>query len=526
MKDDKVQAENGSVHHDANCATGDFTNEITGAISQELSGTLPPLPRHELVTHVPDGGHPFVKVVPNVACSLDSLAGRELGSTLLLRELGRGGMGAVFEGFQSALGRKVAVKVLLPELVQDDMAVGRFRREAMAIAKLRSPHVVQIFDTGVTSDNVLYIVMEYLDGQTLAALLKQRGRLDVGEALYLMLQAAQGLQAAHQAGLVHRDIKPSNLMFNKQDLLCLTDFGLARTYQSGESFIQSITRNQAVMGTPAYMSPEQIKMQTLDGRSDIYSLGIVLFELLVGQLPFQSDDCMQLLVEHLQKPCPDPREFYPSIPAPVAELLRLMVAKEPNDRISDSATLCQVLIDILQGLPGARNRWAESHQRNTPAYGVAWKRITTPSSSSLPSTSSQKPALGSSPSLVEKEATMELDNAVLATRILKLTKDELAVHIGPIAGVLLKQEIRNMGLSRHQFPLHQLDGLSSRLASHINEEQRSVFLTKVRSFVRSAQQSEEEAVPSRSQEASHQSDSPSTQMRDTISGQPTIILED
>jgi serine/threonine protein kinase/CheY-like chemotaxis protein len=256
-----------------------------------------------------------------------TLIGKQVGSAIIKYEIGRGGMGAVFLGNQENLNREVAVKLLLPELVGDDAAIERFQREALAIAKLKSPHIVQIFDFGEFERNALYIIMEYLPGQTVEQYLKRNGSFPLEKAISVVIQVAVGLQAAHDAGLIHRDIKPSNLIMNNKGHVTITDFGLVRPQKKLKQ-----TQTGVLMGTPHYMPPELASETPLDARSDIYSLGMVFYHIIAGHPPFLSNNPMEILMKHLNEPLPDIRKEIPDFPRELYDILERMTAKDPNER--------------------------------------------------------------------------------------------------------------------------------------------------------------------------------------------------
>lgn len=268
--------------------------------------------------------------------TLQRFIGRRMGSALIEKEIGRGAMGAVFSARQVALERRVAIKVMLPALMGDDMAAQRFRREALAIARLKDNHIVQVFEAGFAEDGVFFIVMEFLEGETLDDLLEKRGALPVKEAVGLVKQVCRGLATAHDAGLTHRDIKPSNLMISPDGRITITDFGLVRD----TSQIRQ-TKTNAILGTPAYLAPEQASSSEPDQRTDIYSLGIVLFELLTGHLPFTSDNMVEVLVMHLREPLPDPRRFVADIPEALVQIMNRMTDKNPALRYNNCHELLQ-----------------------------------------------------------------------------------------------------------------------------------------------------------------------------------------
>lgn len=256
-----------------------------------------------------------------------SFVGKKIGNSTIINEIGRGGMGAVFLGHQDNLDRKVAVKLLLPEMVGDPTAVERFQREALAIARLKSPHIVQVYDFGELENHAFYITMEYIPGQTVDYILRHKGRFPLAKALSVVTQVATGLTAAHDAGLIHRDIKPSNLIMDNKGHVTITDFGLVRPQKKAQQ-----TQSGMIVGTPHYLPPEQTSDAPLDSRSDIYALGIVFYHLIVGHPPFISNNPMEILMKHLSEPLPDPRKAVPSVPKEVVDVLERMTAKDPAQR--------------------------------------------------------------------------------------------------------------------------------------------------------------------------------------------------
>ncbi|MCK4761161.1 MAG: protein kinase [Candidatus Aminicenantes bacterium] len=278
---------------------------------------------------------------------LASLPGRKIGSITVREEIARGGMGAVFLGYQESLERKVAVKLLLPDMVGDPYAAQRFRREAAAAARLKSPHIVQIFDFGEIDHNVFYICMEYLEGDILEVYREKQGKVPLEKAVSIISQVSAGLLAAHDAGLVHRDIKPSNLVINARDHVTITDFGLVR----GQVKIE-LTRSDMIVGSPQYMSPEQAAGDRLDARSDIYSLGIIFYRLVAGELPFSGDNPIKIVLQHMKEPMPDLKKIVPSIPDRAVEIIERMTRKKPADRYDNCRELLSD-VDALKNLPDA-----------------------------------------------------------------------------------------------------------------------------------------------------------------------------
>ena len=250
-----------------------------------------------------------------------------LGPYQILAKIGAGGMGVVYKGWHDRLGRHVAIKTLWPHYARDAEARARFVREARAAAALSHPNVTQIYDIGEQGGEV-YFAMELLEGQSLQDLIAERRRLPPAEAIGLTRQAAAGLKAAADRGIIHRDIKPSNLVLSRDGVLKITDFGLAKS-AGGDN---SLTASGQMLGTPNYMAPEQAQRGTTDHRSDIYALGATLYEMVGGQPPFQGPTAMSVVMKHVSEPVPSPRQLNPGVPAPLAGLIQRMLAKRPEGR--------------------------------------------------------------------------------------------------------------------------------------------------------------------------------------------------
>ncbi len=295
---------------------------------------------------------------PQPVSFLSSLPGKLIGSTVIRKEIARGGMGAVFLGYQEALARQVAVKVLLPGMLEDPTAIERFKREARAAAQLKNPHIVQVFDFGPLPNHGFYITMEYLPGQTIEYYLKRNGRFPIEKAVSTINQTARGLLAAHEAQLIHRDIKPSNLVMSNTGHVTITDFGLVRPQKK----IQQ-TQTGMVVGTPHYLAPEQASGTPLDLRTDIYSLGIVFYQLVTGEVPFTAATPMQLLMKHLNEPLPDPRQKLPDIPAKLAAIIQRMTSKDPDSRYLS----CRELLWELEAFSNAPGQTVSSPPSGDPA---------------------------------------------------------------------------------------------------------------------------------------------------------------
>ena len=272
--------------------------------------------------------------------------GFELGA-----RLGEGGFGVVYRARDVRLRRDVAVKLLRRELVSTAGFVERFEREAQALAALRHPNIVPVYSIG-DKDDLIFLVMPFVAGITLTDYLRERGRLSLDEAAHILRSVGGALSAAHAVGLVHRDIKPDNIMLEGPNRLpLLMDFGIAKTGQTGGGAGgMGLTATGMVMGTPFYMSPEQATADpSVDTRSDIYSLGVLAYQLFTGELPFNGDSVYAVLSQHLMTPVPEARTLRPEIPAPVSAALRRAMAKKPAERFQR----VEEFIGALEGRGGA-----------------------------------------------------------------------------------------------------------------------------------------------------------------------------
>jgi beta-lactam-binding protein with PASTA domain/tRNA A-37 threonylcarbamoyl transferase component Bud32 len=256
----------------------------------------------------------------------------------LLDELGRGGMATVHRAHDRVLDRHVAIKLLHADLADDSAFLDRFRREARAAAGIAHANVVMVYDWGETDDGT-FMVLELIEGLTLRDVLRLRGRVSPGEALSLLGPAAVGLAAAHGKGLVHRDVKPENLLLADQGVVKVTDFGLARAAASSTRTFGA----EVLVGSPHYLSPEAVEGDVLDARSDVYSLGIVLFECLTGQPPYEGDSPLATAVQHTRRMVPAPSSLVPGLPAAVDRVVLTATAPDPDDRYDDAAAFAVAL---------------------------------------------------------------------------------------------------------------------------------------------------------------------------------------
>lgn len=274
-----------------------------------------------------------------------NMVGITLGKYKLIERLGKGGMAEVYKAHHEKLDRFVTIKILHTYLSDGQEFLARFEREARAVAALRHPHIVQIHDFE-HEDDIYYMVMEFIDGGTLqskmAELSKDDKYLPIGQVKRTLQQIADALDYAHRQGIIHRDIKPSNILMNTVNDIFVTDFGIARMMSEIK-----FTATGSLIGTPTYMSPEQGKGLDLDNSSDIYSLGIILFEMLTGKVPFASDTPLAIIHKHINEPLPRPSELRPGLTASLERVIYKAVEKEPKDRYQTAAELFGAFDDAL-----------------------------------------------------------------------------------------------------------------------------------------------------------------------------------
>ncbi|HXV99922.1 MAG TPA: serine/threonine-protein kinase, partial [Anaerolineae bacterium] len=264
-----------------------------------------------------------------------SLIGQTLGQYQIVEQIGAGGMATVYKAYQPGLDRHVAIKVLPAQHALTPGFKERFSLEAKAVAQLSHPNILPIYDVGLEGD-LSYFVLKYVPGPTLRHLLGQP--MDLATVSQFIDQIAAALDQAHERGIVHRDVKPTNILMEDNWLL-LADFGLAKIIEGS----QEITGSGTIVGTPAYLSPEQAEGKPTDHRADIYSLGVVLFEMVVGQVPYDADTPMGILFKHIYEPLPRPRRLRPGLPAGVENVILKAMAKNPDQRFKRAGELAEAL---------------------------------------------------------------------------------------------------------------------------------------------------------------------------------------
>ncbi len=264
----------------------------------------------------------------------------------VLRKIGGGGMADVYLCEDLTLGRRVALKVLLSRFLDDPNFVERFRREAKAAAGLNHANLVSIYDWGEV-DGTYFIVMEYVEGETLKDLVRRRGRLGGSEAVHISLQLLAALEFAHRTGIVHRDIKPQNVMLDRDGNAKVTDFGIARAADSG------MTEAGSILGTAQYLAPEQARGQRVDERSDLYSVGIVLYEMLTGTVPFKGDSAVTVALKHVNEMAAEPAQLVPGMPYALNQIVLKAIAKDPDQRYQTAEQFARDLRSAQEGGPVA-----------------------------------------------------------------------------------------------------------------------------------------------------------------------------
>jgi serine/threonine protein kinase len=296
---------------------------------------------------------------------MEDLSGKQLGPYRIVEPLGEGGMAAVYKAYQATMDRYVAVKVLPRFLASDPEFVGRFKQEAKVLARLQHPHILPVYDFG-EHEGYTYLVMQCIEAGTLADLLQ--GRPLPGEQIQrIVAQVGDALDYAHSQGIVHRDVKPSNVLIDERGNCQLTDFGIAKIVE-GATYL---TRTGGTVGTPAYMSPEQIRGEKLDGRSDIYSLGIVLYEMATGRQPFRAETPPAVFVKHLHDPLPPPRKLNQDLPEVFERVILKALSKDREHRFRTASEMVAALVPVTPvGLTTMR---AKAPRRRRPV--LMWALI-------------------------------------------------------------------------------------------------------------------------------------------------------
>jgi len=316
---------------------------------------------------------------------------QKLGIYIIQRLLGKGGMGAVYLAVDPTLKRQVALKVLAPTLAADPEYVARFQREATSLARIRHPNLVHVYAVGEDAGRH-FIAMEYLRGQSVADILRRAGPLPVPTAVRILGQVLAALDKVHGAGIVHRDLKPANIMIDEDQRAILTDFGLAKPRHD-----RSVTTDNTLIGTPEYMAPELAEGQDADFRSDIYALGVILFELVTGRAPFQGNSAFATLRQQIERPVPSASALVPGLPAALDAIIARATAKRPAERYPSVRALAADLLAVASthelaelaaaGLAAAPTMAADF----SPAATTPTLPAEAPSTSTLPLGGSEPP---------------------------------------------------------------------------------------------------------------------------------------
>jgi len=268
---------------------------------------------------------------------MEDLTGKQIGSYQIVAPLGEGGMAAVYKAYQPAMDRYVALKILPRYFANDPQFISRFQQEAKILAKLQHPHILPVFDFG-EEDDYTYIVMPFIESGTLVSLMRGEP-LSLAQIRRVISQAGDALDYAHLRGLIHRDVKPSNILIDERGNCLLMDFGLAKIIEGSIH----LTTSGAIMGTPAYMSPEQGLGEKLDARTDIYSLGVILYEMAVGRVPYKAETPMAIIVKHINDPLPMPRTLNENLPEAIERVILKSLAKKPEDRFGTAGEMVKAL---------------------------------------------------------------------------------------------------------------------------------------------------------------------------------------
>ncbi len=269
--------------------------------------------------------------------------GEMIGAYQVVEQIGRGGMATVFKAYQPSMDRYVAIKILPSHFTEDESFVGRFTQEARTLARLEHPHILPVHDYG-EQEGTTYLVMRYIKAGTLKDVITRRGPMEPREAVRVLSEVSSALDYAHSQDVIHRDIKPSNILIDERGNTFLTDFGIAKLVADTAQF----TASGAIIGTPAYMSPEQGMGQPVDYRCDLYSLGVVLYELLTGRVPFEAETPLAVLLKHVNAPLPLPRQIRPELPEAVERVILKAMAKAPGDRFQSAQQMVNALATAAQ----------------------------------------------------------------------------------------------------------------------------------------------------------------------------------
>jgi serine/threonine-protein kinase len=366
------------------------------------------------------------------------------GRYALVAQQGSGGMSVIYRAVDRLLQRNVAVKILRPSLTTDPAFLEKFRNEARSIANLSHPNIVTVFDVG-SDGSTHYIVMELVDGQDLKKIIKASGAMPVDKVIDIITQICAGIGYAHRSGIVHADIKPQNVLMTRDEKVKVTDFGIAQAL----SDTQPQQRAEVVWGSPHYFSPEQAKGEQPSARSDVYSIGIVMFEMLTGRLPYTGTNQQELAMAHIRERVPLVTEFNPSVPAGLAELVKQAMAKEPAERFRDADQFSARIKQYREQANGATINNAKSvippappvagaaAPEVPPAPPVMPRQPTPPPANAAP-VPTRPPGVGATPYIppvppASSEPTMKFSAAPAAPNPYNPRQQAPAPGMGPVA---------------------------------------------------------------------------------------------
>ncbi|MEZ4671049.1 MAG: serine/threonine-protein kinase [Anaerolineae bacterium] len=337
-----------------------------------------------------------------------TLVGRKLGLYDITALLGQGGMATVYKGYREDIDRYVAVKVLPPHPGLDQQFVDRFKLEARTIARLQHPHILPLYDYGV-EDEILYLVMAYIEGGSLSNRI-DKGKMPLNEIDRILRQVATALDYAHRQGIIHRDIKPDNILLDKEGNPLLADFGIVKI-AGGDDTRPALTLTGGLVGTPAYMAPEQGSGESkITNAADIYSLGVVVYEMLTGKKPYTADTPMQVVVKHITEPVPNPLDVDAELPAAFETIIQRALAKKPENRYQTAMELADDISRAVQGTAAFANPVANVQPSPNPTIKtpVVVEVPTTPPNTPVPTTSSETPTPAPTQTIIVQQGTNPL----------------------------------------------------------------------------------------------------------------------
>lgn len=276
----------------------------------------------------------------------------------IIKSIGEGGMANVYLAYDTILDRNVAIKILRGDLANDEKFVRRFQREALSASSLNHPNIVEVYDVGEDNGDY-YIVMEYIEGKHLKDLIKKRGKLTTSEVVDIMMQITDGMSVAHDSYIIHRDIKPQNIMILENGLVKITDFGIAMAMNATQ-----LTQTNSVMGSVHYIPPEQASGKGSSLQSDIYSMGILMYELLTGKLPYKGENAVEIALKHLKEPFPDIKEELPNIPNSIENIIYKATAKNPKNRYTDAREMHEDLKTCLDEARANEDKYKFKYPEN------------------------------------------------------------------------------------------------------------------------------------------------------------------